>query len=122
MNCVGLEKLRKRIYQPVLPKKNKREPNCESISAHWSSRAEAHSFWRLVVTRQLSFYQAKKDILMARKTLRWLREAWPLESRMMEVIYEQRVTTWKAFLYLCSHPKEAPAFQRAALMQTGKAA
>ena len=122
MNCVGLEKLRRKICHPVLTKNKGKGPGHESISAHWSSRAEAFSFWRLVRVGELSFYHAKQDILMSERQLRWLRESWPLEARMMEAIYEQRVETWKAFLYLCKHPKSAPGFQRAALMQTGKAA
>lgn len=91
------------------------------ISAHWSSRAEAFSFWKLVLRGKLSFHQAKRDILMAQQQLTWLRQSWPLEARMMEAIYEQRLKTWKDFLYLCKHPKSAPEFQRA-FIQSGKAA
>jgi hypothetical protein len=119
MNCVGLEKLRRKICKPVLP--NKKGPGHESISVHWSSRAEAFSFWKLVLRDKLSFHQAKKEILMTERQLAWLREGWPLEARMMEAIHEQRLDTWKDFLYLCEHPEAAPEFQRA-FIQSGKAA
>ena len=121
MNCVGLEKLHKRICKPARQER-KKGPGHESITAHWSSRAEAHSFWRLVKTGKLSFHKAKQDILMSERQLRWLRAGWPLESGVMEAIYELRVATWKAFLYLCTHPEFASGFQRAALMQSGKVA
>ena len=105
----------------LLKQEIKKNKDWLAISAHWSSRAEAFSFWRLVQAGELSFEQAKKDILMAERQLRWLRQTWLLEAAMMEAIYEQRTDTWKDFLYLCKHPKSAPEFQRA-FIQSGKAA
>ncbi len=70
---------------------------------------------------ELSAYYAKENILMAERQLRWLRQTWPLEATIMEEIYEQRLQTWKDFLYLCKRPEEAPEFQRAAVIQSGKA-
>ena len=121
MNCVGLEKLHKRICKPARQER-KKGPGHESITAHWSSRAEAHSFWRLVVTGHMNFYQAKNAILMTQRQFTWLCDQWRLESVVMGAIYKQRKATWKAFLYLCTHPESASEFQRAALMQSGKVA
>lgn len=70
--------------------------------------------------RKLSFDQAKKDILMTERQLARLREGWPLEARMMEAIYELRLTTWKDFLYLCKHPEAGPEFQRAFIQSGGR--
>lgn len=70
----------------------------EQVSDHWNVRGEAKDFFRMITNGQMTWEQARADILMTDEQAAFLLRHEQCDPEMLQRIKQRRESTWKVLL------------------------